>query len=402
MANGFFNFSTFSSYLALSVVLGTGPLFAMNPDEEMFQAAIAASLRDTGEAPAPIEDPQARTRKHLALFGDDDEAMLQAAMAASLQSGDKGDDREDTSAARATSGSSVEQEELGILLSKQNYPAAFTSLRGTVHATCPDEDIVKFLLSSNGYLKYDALSAIEKEWVASLIIVDTTPKSSTPPRSPSPVPGSADEPVDVLPLGGIPLTSYVPTGMFGAEPYHAFVTHYPTMAAKGNLLAVVFDLLSRLGDGPKSVVFDVDNTLWARDDAFLDDRNTAGTRLTNIEWPDVLIALKEAGHIVDLVTARSGREAQNVERDLATSGIRLGEHYRAVYATQDATKQNFVERCAEGRELFFLDDNLSNNLTVAKHFERLGIPVLSVNVGTLENFGNAEIKMTAEFLASEL
>ncbi|MBS0272118.1 MAG: hypothetical protein JSR85_05670 [Proteobacteria bacterium] len=92
----------------------------------------------------------------------------------------------------------AEQNELDLLLSTQNYPAAFASLRGTLPPTLPDEEIVKFLLSSNGYSKYDSLSLAEKKWVANRIatkevdIVDTTPKSPASPRSSSPAPVSAD------------------------------------------------------------------------------------------------------------------------------------------------------------------------------------------------------------------
>ncbi|MBS0272095.1 MAG: hypothetical protein JSR85_05555 [Proteobacteria bacterium] len=79
------------------------------------------------------------------------------------------------------------QDELTVLLSKQKYPEAFASMRKELPLTCSDEEIVKFLLSSNGYSKYDALSLTEKKWVANHIsnktvnIVDTIPKSSTPP-----------------------------------------------------------------------------------------------------------------------------------------------------------------------------------------------------------------------------
>ncbi|MBS0272117.1 MAG: hypothetical protein JSR85_05665 [Proteobacteria bacterium] len=81
----------------------------------------------------------------------------------------------------------AEQNELDILLSTQNYSGAFASLRKDLPLTCPDEEIVKFLLSSNGYSKYDSLSVVEKKWVANRIatkevdIVDTTPKSSATP-----------------------------------------------------------------------------------------------------------------------------------------------------------------------------------------------------------------------------
>ncbi|MBS0272569.1 MAG: hypothetical protein JSR85_08005 [Proteobacteria bacterium] len=77
------------------------------------------------------------------------------------------------------------REELGAFLSKQKYSVAFVSLRNELPATLSDEDIVKFLLKSNGYEKYDELSLAEKEWVVNRIangvvdIVETTSKSSS-------------------------------------------------------------------------------------------------------------------------------------------------------------------------------------------------------------------------------
>ncbi|MBS0272187.1 MAG: hypothetical protein JSR85_06020 [Proteobacteria bacterium] len=93
------------------------------------------------------------------------------------------DDEDPTMLSPRSASPTVEQEELDILLSKQDYPGAFASLRGTLPLDCSDEEIVKFLLSSNGYDKYNTLSLSQKKWVVNRIVnrtvdvVDTTPRS---------------------------------------------------------------------------------------------------------------------------------------------------------------------------------------------------------------------------------
>ncbi|MBS0272593.1 MAG: hypothetical protein JSR85_08125 [Proteobacteria bacterium] len=57
----------------------------------------------------------------------------------------------------------TERRELEDLLSKQNYPAAFQKTKREVR--CSDEEIVKFLLESNGYLKWNTLTPEIKQWV---------------------------------------------------------------------------------------------------------------------------------------------------------------------------------------------------------------------------------------------
>ncbi|MBS0272693.1 MAG: hypothetical protein JSR85_08650 [Proteobacteria bacterium] len=58
--------------------------------------------------------------------------------------------------------------ELAVLIGQQDYKKAFASIRET-NTTSSDEDVVKFLLDSNGYKKYDTLSLENKRWIAELI-----------------------------------------------------------------------------------------------------------------------------------------------------------------------------------------------------------------------------------------
>ncbi|MBS0272718.1 MAG: hypothetical protein JSR85_08785 [Proteobacteria bacterium] len=55
--------------------------------------------------------------------------------------------------------------ELKDILSKQDYPKAFKSLRETLPTTVANEEIVKFLLESNGYEKWNKLIRISRKWV---------------------------------------------------------------------------------------------------------------------------------------------------------------------------------------------------------------------------------------------
>lgn len=180
------------------------------------------------------------------------------------------------------------------------------------------------------------------------------------------------------------------------------IIHAPTKDFRGNLMETVFALVNSLGDGPKDVIFDVDNTLWAREDngkrPFLDPRNPDGSYLVNIEWPDVLAALMLSEHNVNLVTARSGADAKKVQADLAASGIQKDIHYRAIKVTQDALKHTAVESFSSRAGTVFFDDNLGNSIPVAFHLTRLGIPVLSVNVNTMSGFKNLDDRATAELM----
>ncbi|MBS0272022.1 MAG: hypothetical protein JSR85_05180 [Proteobacteria bacterium] len=59
----------------------------------------------------------------------------------------------------------AQQLELKDLLSKQNYPKAFKSLRTTLPATASNEQIVQFLLESNGYKKWKEIAPENRKWL---------------------------------------------------------------------------------------------------------------------------------------------------------------------------------------------------------------------------------------------
>ncbi|MBS0271723.1 MAG: hypothetical protein JSR85_03635 [Proteobacteria bacterium] len=61
------------------------------------------------------------------------------------------------------------RKDLEDFLSKQDYPTAFRSLRATIPATCPDIEIVDFLMKSNKHPEWDKLAPEAKAWVASNI-----------------------------------------------------------------------------------------------------------------------------------------------------------------------------------------------------------------------------------------
>ena len=190
-----------------------------------------------------------------------------------------------------------------------------------------------------------------------------------------------------------------PDAIDPAEAYMAHVVHCPTSQIQEDLDEIICAFMDKLGAGPLSIVFDVDNTLIAREDHFRDPRNEGEARLTNIQWPVILEALHNDGHEINLVTARRTDEAETAIADLEASGLIQGVHYDEIVATHAQTKEAFVERFRMGRPVLFLDDDLSNSLPVAKHFVENQWPILSVNVNTEENFNDINTRMTAEMIA---
>ncbi|MBS0271536.1 MAG: S8 family serine peptidase [Proteobacteria bacterium] len=62
-----------------------------------------------------------------------------------------------------------ERSDLNEFLSKQNYPLAYRSIR-TSGNTASDEELVRFLLESNGYTGWDRLSLASQAWVVTKVI----------------------------------------------------------------------------------------------------------------------------------------------------------------------------------------------------------------------------------------
>jgi TPR repeat protein len=62
-----------------------------------------------------------------------------------------------------------ERSELNELLSKQNYSLTYRSIRALGNKAS-DEELVRFLLESNGYKGWDMLSSVTKIWVVTKIV----------------------------------------------------------------------------------------------------------------------------------------------------------------------------------------------------------------------------------------
>ncbi|MBS0272551.1 MAG: hypothetical protein JSR85_07900 [Proteobacteria bacterium] len=63
----------------------------------------------------------------------------------------------------------AKRQDLESFLSQKDYPDAFKSLRKNLPETCPDEEIVDFLMTSNAYPQWDEVDPEDKKWVVAKV-----------------------------------------------------------------------------------------------------------------------------------------------------------------------------------------------------------------------------------------